>query len=104
MSSAVKLESQVDERIHGRRFEGILRPYAKADVERLRGSIHIEYTLAKMGAKRLWELLHTEPFVPALGASPATRPCRWFARGSRRSTSRGGRWPPTPTQRGRCTR
>jgi isocitrate lyase len=68
MSSAVKLESQVDERIHGRRFEGILRPYAKADVERLRGSVHIEYTLAKLGAKRLWELLHTEPYVPALGA------------------------------------
>jgi isocitrate lyase len=68
MSSATKLESQVDERIHGRRFEGILRPYAKADVERLRGSVHIEYTLAKLGAKRLWELLHTEEFVPALGA------------------------------------
>jgi len=68
MSSAAKLESQVDERIHGRRFEGILRPYAKADVERLRGSVHIEYTLAKLGAKRLWELLHTEEFVPALGA------------------------------------
>jgi isocitrate lyase len=69
MSSAIKLEShQVDERIHGRRFEGILRPYAKADVERLRGSVHIEYTLAKLGAKRLWELLHTEEFVPALGA------------------------------------
>jgi len=68
MSSAVKLESQVDERVHGRRFEGIVRPYAKADVERLRGSVHIEYTLAKMGAKRLWELLHSEPYIPALGA------------------------------------
>src|SRR6202007_496529 len=42
--------------------------YAKADVERLRGSIQIEYTLAKMGAKRLWDLLHTEQYVPALGA------------------------------------
>jgi isocitrate lyase len=68
MSSAVKLESHVDERIHGRRFEGIVRPYAKADVERLRGSVQIEYTLAKMGAKRLWELLHTEDYVAALGA------------------------------------
>src|SRR5580704_13232478 len=68
MSSATKLESQVDERIHGRRFEGILRPYAKADVERLRGSIQVEYTFAKLGAKRLWELLNTEAFVPALGA------------------------------------
>jgi len=68
MSTAIKLEPHAEERLHGRRFEGILRPYAKADVERLRGSVHIEYTLAKMGAKRLWELLNTEAFVPALGA------------------------------------
>src|SRR5579872_523260 len=68
MSTATKLDPHAEERLHGRRFEGIVRPYAKADVERLRGSVHIEYTLAKMGAKRLWELLHTEPFVPALGA------------------------------------
>jgi isocitrate lyase len=68
MSTAIKLESHLEERLHERRFEGIVRPYAKADVERLRGSVHIEYTLAKMGAKRLWELLNTEDFVPSLGA------------------------------------
>jgi isocitrate lyase len=51
-----------------RRFEGIIRPYARADVDRLRGSVSIEYTLARMGAKRLWELLHSTPFVSALGA------------------------------------
>ena len=56
------------ERIHARRFEGITRPYSKADVERLRGSVQIEHTLAKRGAKRLWELLHTENYVHALGA------------------------------------
>jgi isocitrate lyase len=56
------------ERLHAQRFEGIVRPYSKADVERLRGSVHIEHTLAKLGAKRLWELLHSEPYVPALGA------------------------------------
>jgi isocitrate lyase len=50
------------------RFEGILRPYSQADVERLRGSVRVQYTLADMGAKRLWELLHTEPFINALGA------------------------------------
>jgi malate synthase len=51
-----------------RRWDGIARRYARADVERLRGSVHIEHTLARMGAERLWELLHSEPFVPALGA------------------------------------
>src|SRR5580692_4224421 len=56
------------ERIHAKRFEGIQRPYTKADVERLRGSLQIEYTLAKRGAKRLWELLHTESYINALGA------------------------------------
>jgi isocitrate lyase len=54
--------------LHARRFEGITRPYSKADVEKLRGSIKIEYTLARLGATRLWELLNTREFVPALGA------------------------------------
>ena len=44
------------ERLHASRFEGIVRPYSKADVERLRGSVHIEHTLATLGANRLWEL------------------------------------------------
>jgi len=51
-----------------RRFDGIERPYSPADVEKLRGSITQRYTLAEMGAKRLWELLHTEDFTNALGA------------------------------------
>ncbi|MGD0529194.1 MAG: isocitrate lyase, partial [Polyangiaceae bacterium] len=67
-AAAIKLETHAEDRLAAKRFEGIVRPYAKADVERLRGSIHIEYSLAKMGARRLWELLHTEPFVAALGA------------------------------------
>ncbi len=50
------------------RWEGITRPYAYADVLRLRGSVQIEYTLARMGAERLWNLMQTEPYVPALGA------------------------------------
>jgi len=50
------------------RFQGITRPYTAEDVYRLRGSVQIEYTLARMGAERLWHLLHTEPFVNALGA------------------------------------
>jgi isocitrate lyase len=50
------------------RFEGISRPYGPEEVERLRGSVPIEHTLAKRGAARLWELLHSEDYVNALGA------------------------------------
>jgi isocitrate lyase len=50
------------------RFTGITRPYTAADVDRLRGSLKIEYTLASRGARRLWELLHTRDYVQALGA------------------------------------
>jgi len=52
----------------GSRSKGITRPYTQEDVLRLRGSIHIEHTLARMGAERLWQLLGTEPYVAALGA------------------------------------
>ncbi|MFL5919730.1 MAG: isocitrate lyase [Gaiellaceae bacterium] len=51
-----------------RRWEGIERPYTSEDVERLRGSVHVEHTLARLGAERLWELLQHEDYVPALGA------------------------------------
>jgi isocitrate lyase len=50
------------------RWKGVERPYTAEDVLRLRGSIHIEHTLARMGAERLWELLHSEDYVNALGA------------------------------------
>jgi len=65
--AAVKKESTV-ELARARRFEGIVRPYSREDVLRLRGSICVEHTLARLGAERLWDLLHTEPFVAALGA------------------------------------
>src|SRR5438874_1922240 len=51
-----------------RRWDGIDRDYTADDVLRLRGSIDIQYTLAEMGAERLWDLLREEPFVAALGA------------------------------------
>jgi isocitrate lyase len=51
-----------------RRWQGVNRPYRWEDVERLRGSLQIEYTLARRGAERLWNLLHDEPYVAALGA------------------------------------
>ena len=50
------------------RFQGIDRPYRVEDVLRLRGSIPIDYTLARRGALRLWELLHEDEPVRALGA------------------------------------
>src|SRR5687768_14724790 len=52
---------------HGR-FDGIDRPYGPEEVERLRGSIPIEHSLARRGANRLWELLGSEDHVHALGA------------------------------------
>ena len=50
------------------RWTGIVRPYSHKDVERLRGSVQIEYTLARLGARRLWDLMKAEPYINALGA------------------------------------
>jgi isocitrate lyase len=50
------------------RFDGIERPYAVADVLKLRGSIPVEHTLARRGALKLWELLNRDEPVRALGA------------------------------------
>ncbi|MGY6554985.1 MAG: isocitrate lyase [Wenzhouxiangella sp.] len=50
------------------RWKGVERPYDAAEVIRLRGSVTIEYTLARLGAEKLWRLMHDEPFVNALGA------------------------------------
>jgi len=50
------------------RWKGIKRNYTAEDVVRLRGSVPVEHTLAKRGSEKLWNLLHTEPFVNALGA------------------------------------
>jgi isocitrate lyase len=51
-----------------RRWEGTVRRYGRSEVEKLRGSVKIEHTLARLGAERLWELLRSEPYVAALGA------------------------------------
>jgi isocitrate lyase len=50
------------------RWAGVQRNYSLGDVQRLQGSVVIEHTLARRGAEKLWQLLHDEPFVPALGA------------------------------------
>ncbi len=50
------------------RFAGIRRDYSDADVARLAGSFRVRHTLAEMGARRLWHLLNSEPYVNTLGA------------------------------------
>jgi isocitrate lyase len=50
------------------RWNGIDRVYTEEDVERLRGTIRVEHTLARLGAERLWQLLQEEDYVAALGA------------------------------------
>jgi isocitrate lyase len=50
------------------RWKGIKRGYSAEDVVRLRGSVHIEHTLARRGAEKLWKLLAEERFVNSLGA------------------------------------
>jgi isocitrate lyase len=55
------------------RFNGIERPYTEAQVQQLRGSIKIEYTLADRGARKLWHLMNTMPQVTSLGAITGTQ-------------------------------
>src|SRR3954465_9992005 len=50
------------------RWQGIKRGYSAEDVVRLRGSVKIEHTLARLGAEKLWKLCNEKPFVNSLGA------------------------------------
>jgi isocitrate lyase len=50
------------------RWQGISRPYSSEDVLRLRGTVDIEYSIARQGAEKLWRYLHEMPFLNALGA------------------------------------
>ncbi|MFZ3332486.1 MAG: hypothetical protein WA197_17760, partial [Candidatus Acidiferrales bacterium] len=63
------------------RWEGVTRPYSAKDVEQLRGSAHIEHTLARMGAERLWQLLQDDLYVPALGALTGNQAVQQVAAG-----------------------
>src|SRR5919202_1321589 len=60
--------AEIEQEWRSPRWEGIERPYTAEDVARLRGSVKIEYTLARMGSERLWGLMKEKPFVRALGA------------------------------------
>ena len=50
------------------RWKDVTRPYTAEDVIRLRGSLDIDYTLATLGAKKLWEGLNSKPYMAGLGA------------------------------------
>lgn len=59
---------QIEESWKSDRWKGIERPYSASDVVRLRGSVVVEHTLARMGAERLWKLVNEEDYINALGA------------------------------------
>jgi isocitrate lyase len=63
------------------RWRGIERRYSPADVERLAGTVGVEHTVARLGAERLWSLLHSEGFVHALGAVTGNQAVEMVAAG-----------------------
>jgi isocitrate lyase len=63
------------------RWKGIERPYTPDDVARLRGTVRIEYSLARLGAERLWDLLHSREYVHALGALTGNQAVQQVAAG-----------------------
>ncbi len=63
------------------RWEGVVRKYPASEIVRLRGSIQLHYTLAEMGATRLWHLLETEPLIRALGAMTGNQAVEMVAAG-----------------------
>jgi isocitrate lyase len=65
------------------RWAGIERDWTDADVARLRGSVEIEHTLARRGSERLWELLHSEPYLPTLGAITGAQAVQMVKAGAR---------------------
>jgi isocitrate lyase len=65
----------------GDRWTGIKREYTFDDVARLRGNVHIEYSLARAGAEKLWHILNGESYVPALGALTGNQAVQMAAAG-----------------------
>ncbi len=63
------------------RWKGIQRPYTPEDVVRLRGTLHVEHTLARLGAERLWEMLNSGGYVHALGAMSGNQAVQMVAAG-----------------------
>jgi isocitrate lyase len=67
VSTLPPIQKDTDDFGHAR-WNGVVRPYTKADVIKLRGSVRIEHTLADKGARRLWTAMAEKPFVRSLGA------------------------------------
>ncbi len=63
------------------RWQDVIRPYLATDVERLRGTVQVEHTWARLGAERLWGLLQNEPYVAALGAMTGNQAVQQVAAG-----------------------
>src|SRR5262249_57501784 len=78
------------------RFAEIHRPYGPDDVLRLRGSLRIVHTLAEIGANRLWQLLHNEPYVAALGAMSGNQAMQMVKAGLRAIYLSACQVPPHP--------
>ncbi|MCP4437579.1 MAG: isocitrate lyase [Aureispira sp.] len=68
MDKGVRIQQLIEEWRSNPRWDGVVRPYTAEEVIRLRGRVEIEYTLAKLGAKKLWHKLHTQSHVAGLGA------------------------------------
>lgn len=68
MSKQARIDALTNDWKNNPRWAGIERPYTAEDVLKLRGSVEIEYTLAKLGAERLWDKLTSQPFIAGLGA------------------------------------
>lgn len=68
MEKQANIQFILDDWNNNPRWEGVERPYSPEDVTKLRGTIQIEHTLAKLGAKKLWSKLNTQDFVCGLGA------------------------------------
>jgi len=68
MSQQAHLQALHEDWSENSRWNGVERSYSPEDVVRLRGSVPIEYTLARRGANRLWKLLNEGPYVSSLGA------------------------------------
>jgi hypothetical protein len=84
------------------RWAGITRAYSAEDVVRLRGTVHVEHSIARLGAEKLWKSLQTEDFVNALGALTGNQAMQQVKAGLKAIYLRAGRSPPTPTWPARC--
>ncbi len=85
------------------RWKNISRAYSAEEVVSLRGSMNIEYTFAQQGASRLWNLMHNDPFVRALGALTGNQAVQQVKAGLKAIYLSGWQVAPTQTLLVKCT-